>query len=419
MGFRRNVTGIALFELVWGLGVPFVLYISMLPAYFTALGTSKALLGFVMSLWTILAPLQLLSGHFFNGPRRMRTVTTVYLAATGLRLLYDVLALFVPGMWSPAGLIGGLVLANIGYVGLLTVGQAIYMGVLTDNIPRRKRGWVFGMRTLGLGIGGILTGAAASLVMHHWGSPANYRVSFVIGDSVWLLSCFALLLIRDAAAPPARRRRAAGFLRSLRAKVRVLVANPNYRIFLFSHLLNAMGTALATFIVPFAREQLRVPDSRLAFLSIIFLVAGAAMGLAIGRVADRFGFRLVGFIQSALLLAFFLIAVSARSFVAVCVAYALYTAVNQTLSFVLVNMSVELCPSLSPADLTALGTTLTLPLVAAVSPLSGTVIDLTGSYQAVFFIGATVAVIAMLGFGLLVREPRSGRLYQVRQIPMR
>jgi hypothetical protein len=86
---------------------------------------------------------------------------------------------------------------------------------------------------------------------------------------------------------------------------------------------------------------------------------------------------------------------------------------------VLVNMSVELCPGLGPTDLAALGGTLVLPLVAVVSPLSGTVIDLTGSYQSVFFIGATVSVIALLGFGLLVREPRTGRLYQVRQIPMR
>jgi MFS family permease len=419
MGLRRTVTGIALFELFWGLGVPFVLYISALPAYLTALGTSKALLGFVMSLWTVLAPLQLLSGHYLNGPRRMHVVVISYMTAVGLRLAYDVLALFVPGLWSTAGLVGGLVLANVGYVGLLTLAQVLYTGVLTDNIPKKRRGWVFGMRMLALGVGGIASGAAASWVLHRWASPVNYRVSFVIGDGIWLLSCLTLLLIRDSAAPAPRRRRAAGFLRSLRGKTRVLVANPNYRIFLFSHLLNAMGSALATFIVPFAREKLGVADSRLAFLSIIFLAAGGALGLVLGRIADRFGYRLIGFIQSALLLAFFLIAVSARSFAAVCAAYALYTTVNQTLSFVLVNMSVELCPRLDPTDLAALGATLILPLVAVVLPLSGTVIDLTGSYQSVFFIGATVAVIALLGFGLLVREPRSGRLYQVRQIPLR
>jgi cyanate permease len=60
-----------------------------------------------------------------------------------------------------------------------------------------------------------------------------------------------------------------------------------------------------------------------------------------------------------------------------------------------------------------------LPFLAIVSPLAGMVIDLTGSYQSVFFIGAAVAVIAMMGFGLLVREPRTGRLYEIRQIPMR
>ncbi|MBE3064740.1 MAG: hypothetical protein IMZ69_06945, partial [Spirochaetes bacterium] len=124
-------------------------------------------------------------------------------------------------------------------------------------------------------------------------------------------------------------------------------------------------------------------------------------------------------IQSTLLLAFFLIAVSARSYAAVCVAYALYSLVNQALSFVLVNMSVELCPSIGPTDLAALGATLVLPFLAIVSPLAGMVIDLTGSYQSVFFIGAAVAVIAMMGFGLLVREPRTGRLYEIRQIPMR
>jgi MFS family permease len=416
--FGRNVTGIFLFELIWGLGVPFGLFLSVVPAYLTVLGVSKSLLGFVMSLWTILTPLQLLSGHYFGGGRRVRTTVAFYLGAVGLRLLYDVLAVFVPGMWTPGSLIAMLVLALASYVALLVIGQAIYTGVLTDNIPKRKRGWIFGLRTLGLGVGGVLTGFAASWVLHHWASPVNYRISFLICDSLWFVSCFALFLVRDFV-PPRARPRERGFLHSLWGKVRVLVANPNYRIFLFSHLLNAVGTALATFIVPYAKEHLGVPDSRLAFLGIIFLATGATLGLVIGRIADRFGYRVVGFIQSILLLAFFMIALSARSYVAVCVAYGLYSLVNQALSFVLVNMSVELCPSIGPTDLAALGATLVLPFLAIVSPLAGMVIDLTGSYQSVFFIGATVAVIAMLGFGLLVREPRSGRLYEIRQIPMR
>lgn len=414
----RNVTGIFLFELIWGLGVPFGLFLSVVPAYLTVLGTSKSLMGFVMSLWTILTPLQLLAGHFFGGRGRMRTTLAFYLAAIGLRLTYDVLALFVPGMWTPASLVAMFVLALTGYVAMLVFGQAIYTGVLTDNIPKRKRGWIFGLRTLGMGVGGVATGFVASWVLHHWASPVNYRISFLICDSLWFASCFALLLVRDDA-PPRARQRTDGFFSSLQRKVRVLIANPNYRIFLFSHLLNAVGAALATFIVPYAKERIGVPDSRLAFLGMIFLATGATLGLVIGKIADRFGYRAVGFIQSGLLLAFFMIAVSARSYAAVCVAYGLYSLVSQTLAFVLVNMSVELCHSIGPTDLAALGATLVLPFLVIVSPLAGMVIDLTGSYQSVFFIGTAVALIAMLGFGLLVREPRTGRLYEVRQIPMR
>jgi MFS family permease len=341
-----------------------------------------------------------------------------YMTATGLRLGYDILAVFVPGMWSGTGLLLFFVIACIFYVGLIAVGQSIYMGVLTDNIPRRKRGWIFGLRTLCLGIGGILTGFAASWVLHHWQSPLNYRVSFLAADFLVTLSCLSLLLIRDRPAADAQPE-APGYFRSLLGTVRILLGNPNYRIFLFFHMLNSLAGTVATFIIPFAKETLGVPDGSLAWLSVIFLASNAALGSLMGRLADRTGYRSVGMAQSLLMLAFFVVAVTARSFAAVCVAYALYSLVSMSSIFVLVNMSVELCPSLGVTDLTALGGTLLLPAVAIATPLAGTVIDLTGSYPSVFFIGATVALIALLGFAFLVREPRTGRLYVVKQIPMR
>ena len=68
----RNVTGMLLFEFTWGFGLPFGLYVSMVPAYLTDLGTTKSLMGFVQSFWTILIPLQLLAGHFFSSRGRVR-----------------------------------------------------------------------------------------------------------------------------------------------------------------------------------------------------------------------------------------------------------------------------------------------------------------------------------------------------------
>jgi MFS family permease len=405
------------FELTWGFGLPFGLYVSMVPAYLTAMGTSKSLIGFVQSFWTILIPLQLIGSHYLGRRNRVHAVIALYMTATGCRLLYDVLAVFVPGLWTPASYVGFFVLALAAYAGLLVVGQTIYMGVLTDNIPRRRRGWIFGMRTLFMGIGGIVMGLGASWVLHHWGSPLNFRISFMICDTLWTLSCFCLFLVRDRPARSARVQEP-GFLSSLAGKVRLLLANPNYRVFLFFHMLNSVGLTIATFIVPYARERLGAPDDQIAWLSVIYLASSAALGPLMGRLADKAGYRSVGAAQSFLLLAFFLIAVGSRSFLAVCIGYALYSIVNITGQFMLVNMSVELCPSINGADLTALGGTLLLPFVGIASPLAGAIIDHTGSYPAVFYIGATIAVVALFGFAFLVREPRTGKLYQFKQVAM-
>src|SRR5512143_2522641 len=115
----RNVTGMLLFELTWGLGLPFGLYASVVPAYLTAMGTSKSLMGFVQSFWTILIPLQLIGSHYLGRRGRVRAVITLYMCATGARLLYDVLAVFAPGLWTPASYIGFFVLALAAYAGLL------------------------------------------------------------------------------------------------------------------------------------------------------------------------------------------------------------------------------------------------------------------------------------------------------------
>ncbi len=406
-----------LFELTWGFGLPFGLYVSMVPAYLNAMGTSKSLMGFVQSFWTILIPLQLIGSHYFGRMGRVRAVIMLYMTATGIRLLYDVLAVFVPGIWTPASFTGFFVLACASYVGFLVMGQSIYMGVLTDNIPRRRRGWIFGLRSFFSGLGGILTGLGTSWVLHHWASPVNFRISFMICDAVWTLSSFCLFLIHDRPAR-ASRVRAAGFLQSLGGKVRILLANPNYRIFLFFHMLNSVALTIATFIVPYAQDRLGAPDDFTARLSVIYLASSAAFGALMGRLADKAGYRSVGAVQSFLLVAFFMIAVASRSFTAVCVGYALYSIVNVSGAFMLVNMSVELCPGIGGAALTALGGTLLLPFVAVASPLAGAVIDQTGSYPSVFYMGATIAAVALFGFAFLVREPRTGKLYEFKQISM-
>jgi MFS family permease len=184
-------------------------------------------------------------------------------------------------------------------------------------------------------------------------------------------------------------------------------------------MLNTVGLNVGTFIIPYAQEKLGVTDEQVAWLSVIYLAATAAFGTLMGKLADKAGYRSVGAVQSVLLIGFYITAIAARNFPAICAAYVLYSVVNVSGSFMLVNMSVELCPSLDVSDLTALGGVFLLPFVALATPLAGRVIDATDSYPPIFSIGITVAIIALLGFAFLVREPRTGRVYAFKQIDAR
>ena len=415
---RRNVASVVLFEFSWGLGLSFVLYIPMVPAYLTEMGAPKTLIGLMQALWTIATPLQLLSSHYFGGRHRVRNTMAIYVASVCCRLVVDALAVALGPRWAGPSVLAGFVFGCMGLVALITMAQPLYVGIMTDNVPRHRRGRLFSFRAVGLGLGGMATAALASAVLRAWPSPTNYRLSFLIGDAALLISCFSLVFFRDR---PDREmeRPETGLWGSLREKLSVLRANPNYRLFIFFHLLNVSATTIAAFVVPYAKEKLGIADSSVALFSLIYLGSNIFTGLVMGRIADRFGYRIVGVIQSALLMAFFLAVVSLKSFAAVCVAYALYSSVSMSLLLVLCNMSLELCPQLSAIDLTALGSTLILPVVGTVPTLTGALIDLTASYLSVFVVGATIAFIALMGFVALVREPRTGKLYVVRQFPMR
>ena len=136
------------------------------------------------------------------------------------------------------------------------------------------------------------------------GRVPAYRVSFLICDTFWTLSSISLFLIRNKPAK-ALRVKAAGFLRSLLGKLRILLANPNYRIFLFFNMLNTVAQTICSFIIPYAAERLHVPDEHIAWLTMIFLASSVVFGLFMGRLADRVGYGSVGAAQSLLLVTFF------------------------------------------------------------------------------------------------------------------
>lgn len=416
--YRRNVIVLVLFEAAWGLGMPFTLYPTMVPAYLTVLAASKFLIGATQALWTICTPIQILSAHFHAGRNRTRNVMIIYMTAVGLRLIHDIIVNLAGDILPATTLQILFAAATLAFVLFIVYGQPLFFGLMTENIPREKRGRLYGLRTFGLGVGGLAMGVLASRILARIDAPRNYQLSFLVGDGFLFLSCFLLLFLRDETAVDKHESFHTLFV-SLKQKLRTLLDEPNYRIFLLFHVLNVVAINIAAFIIPYAKERLGFLDSQVGALSLVFLATGAVFGFFIGRLADKYGYRMVAMTQALLLILFFTIVISISNHLVIYIAYMLYSLVNMSLLMVLVNMSAELCPGMNAVDLTALGTTVILPVVALVSPVMGMVIDRTGDYFAVFMTGLVIALVALMGFALIVKEPRRGRLYIVKQMMVR
>ena len=151
------------------------------------------------------------------------------------------------------------------------------------------------------------------------------------------------------------------------------------------------------------------------------LRSAAVFTILLGKLADRVGYRTVGVIQGLLLAGGFIIvlivALSPTVYIpAVYLGFFLYSSVIQVTLMVTLNLSIELLPKQDKATLFALANLLMMPAILIVLPLSGLIIDLTGSYVVVFVLGAVFALTSMFGFLILVREPRKRKMYTIKYI---
>jgi hypothetical protein len=92
-------------------------------------------------------------------------------------------------------------------------------------------------------------------------------------------------------------------------------------------------------------------------------------------------------------------------------AYALWGGASTLGAIVLANLGSELAPGVPPSTVIAVGMVLAMPPSVGAAPLGGLLTDLLGraGYTAAFAGGAGLATIALLGFLLAIREPRSLR----------
>ena len=427
--YRHNASCFLLFESLWGLGLPFAMIATVVPAYMMAISAPKVLIGVVVSLPIILSPLQLITSYCYEQRHRKHWLVFSYIACCVPWLFYTLTALFFPGMLSPQFHWLLFTISMVVFLGLITANGSVHLSLMMDCTPLKKRGTLFGYRMAGLALGLTLMLPLAWWVMRRWPEGQNYLVAFCIAIPIYMVASVTLFWIREHRNPetrPAHRlnhTKIKGFLPVIHLALRQLVHEPNYRVYMFFTILFFVPLMMGSFIVVYARERLNVEGSQIILFSATQIIIGSVMAVVLGKLADRTGYRLIGIIQGIILsLGFTVMTVdsvgSATSAWAVYLGFACYSSMISVGYMVMDLLAVELMPTLNTGLLVSLGKLILTPVVILIIPLSGLVIDLTKNYALVFSLGSTLALISAVGFAVLVKEPRGRKMYVVKYVPI-
>ena len=425
--FWRNVAAMTAFDVLWFIGMAFVVQAVFSPAYLNTLGAPKTIIGLVSAMFFITVPISLLSDRAAGRGRRTVRVTIFFGASGAVYILLGSLAMICPDGYS--GL--QILLYSLGtlvFFSFINLGNPIYWEVVIDNIPMRRRGRVHAFRAAAAGVSGFTCVRFAEWVTQQFDEIRSFHVSLVFAGFFFIVASLTPLLIRDNVDPARRKQRKSASALSLWREVQLLLLRlwyrPSYRGFIFFAFLLVGGCALGPFLVTYAQDVLKIsPDTLEGQLKMVFLSMIIIGGLAMGSLADRWGFRVAAILQAATLAVAFWVAIGSRGNISLLVAYALYACTFWASGVMLSNLSIELMPRIRITRLIAGMNLFLLPAYLLLPWSCGYVIDLgkgggvsIESYHMVFAIGMILAILSALGFALLVQEPRTGKTLVIRRI---
>jgi MFS family permease len=407
--WRHNMVVFVAWEFLWGFGMPFAMFGTLAPAYLGAMEAPKWLIGLVLSCPAVFAAAQIIIGHRTPARRRLAVFSIVTTGSIVPLLAYSAAALLWGDGW-PQSLHWLLyVTAQVLFTGGCASVLSLYWEIMTDNIPPRRRGLLYGLRMVAVGGTGVAVGFAATRVLRWWPQPANFRLCFLIGTGIFLVSCVMLKFLRDHVNPlhaaDAEHQRQP-FLRYLASTLHAMGRRPGYRLAITLLILMALAAGGAPFIVDAAKDTLSATPEQQGVFSIVHLGATAALSWVLGAVADRRGYRRVSLLCAALLAAAFALCLAVPHITAWYVAWGLYAVVGMSMGMLLCNLSAELCPDIAPNRLVAVGNVLILVFILPSNALGGAVAGWCGSYTPVFAAYLVMSLAAAFGFAFLFRRPR-------------
>ena len=275
----------------WG-GTSFIASSTILPVYVSHLTDSKLAIGLLSMIASMgwLLP-QLFTANWVQRlPRKKVGPVNLGLFTERLPIVFLALSTVLVARFSALALIAFFVCFAWHVVGAGTVAVA-WQAMIGKIIPADRRGRFFGLTNFAGTATGVAGASAAAWLLDRYGFPGGYTWIFSLAAAMMAISWVSLALTREPAQEP--QAQPVSQWEYLRQLPSVLRDDPNFRRFLLSQVVVALGGMAGGFVTVYAVQRWHLSDGQAGSYTASMLLGQALSNLVYGPLADRWGHKLV------------------------------------------------------------------------------------------------------------------------------
>lgn len=401
--FRFNLTASVFDGAFFGLALGFASYVTVLPLFVSHFTTSAILIGLIPAIrgmgWQL--P-QLLTAN--RVARLARYKPMVLLMTLNERIPFlglALIALFIPQLGNQLALVLTYVmLVWHGLGGGLTA--TAWQSMIAKVIPGNRLGTFFGIQSAAANLMLSLGALGAGFLLDHVAPFDNFALCFFVACIAMTISWFALAQTREpAVAPILTESNPPALFNQVGA---ILKRDANLRGFLLARILSQFATLASAFYIVFALRHFGMSASVAGYMTSVFAATQVIANPLMGWLGDKVSHRLAQQIGAASAALSALVAWQAPALEWFYLVFILAGIANVAIWTGGVAMTLELSPEAERSVYIGLSNTLIAPSTILAPLIGGWLADAV-SYQATFLLSALMAILTLLAFAFLVREP--------------
>jgi MFS family permease len=408
---KHNITVSLLDGSLFGVGLGFASFGTILPLFVASMTTSALLIGVVPAIHAVGWQLpQLFTASYVSRLRRYKrsvVMTTIHERIPFLG--FAIVALLLPTIGTRAGLvITFMLLTWQGLGGGFTANS--WVSMISKIIPPETRGTFFGLQAglANLFISG--SAVAAGYLLSALDSPLNFAACFLSACVFFTLSWIALAQTRepvdtDKIIPEVK----TNFWEDSK---KILRKDINFNWFLAARFLSQFATMGFSFYIIYALRRFNMDTVTAGFLTATLTISMTIANIGMGRIGDRIGHRAMLILGAFAALLSAVLAWNATSLLWFYPIFILAGLANVSIWTIGMVMTVDFGLEAERPLYIGLSQTLTAPATILAPLLGGWIVDAAG-FIPTFSISIVISILMIGILVFLVKDPRTHKLQTI------